>query len=293
MEYKEISVPQLTPIYRAKRHESFRELIEYAAETYDNDHAFILKTKRAKGSSPAEYRYITYRDFKADVHAFGTGLLKSKLLNKRFAIIGKNSYKWLLAYYAVLGGLGVCVPLDKGLPYAELESSLIKSQACVLIFDREHEELIKTLKKQNTTSVTYFICMDDLPGYEPFSWILNKGEAALGKGDTDYMNLPVDPKATSILLFTSGTTSSAKAVMLSQFNVLENIYSMELVEDIRHGDINMAFLPFHHTFGSTGQSLMIARGVTTTFCDGLKYIQKNMKEYRVSIFNLTDRKSVV
>ena len=72
--------------------------------------------------------------------------------------------------------------------------------------------------------------------------------------------------------------------MLSQFNVLENIYSMELVEDIRHGDVNMAFLPFHHTFGSTGQTLMLARGVTTTFCDGLKYVQKNMQEYKVSIF---------
>ena len=278
MEYKAISIPQLEPIYRAKRHETFRDLIDYAADAYGTDNAFIIKTKRAKGDMPAEYKYITYRDFKADVRAFGTGLLKSKLVNKRFAIIGKNSYKWLLAYYAVLGGLGACVPLDKGLPYAELESSLIKSRAQVLIFDREHEKEIKTLKERNSTSVSDFICMDDMPGYEPFSWILNKGEVALNNGDTDYIRLPIDPKAINILLFTSGTTSSAKAVMLSQFNVLENIYSMELVEDIRHGDVNMAFLPFHHTFGSTGQTLMLARGVTTTFCDGLKYVQKNMQE---------------
>ena len=284
MEYKAISIPQLEPIYRAKRHETFRDLIDYAADAYGTDNAFIIKTKRAKGDMPAEYKYITYRDFKADVRAFGTGLLKSKLVNKRFAIIGKNSYKWLLAYYAVLGGLGACVPLDKGLPYAELESSLIKSRAQVLIFDREHEKEIKTLKERNSTSVSDFICMDDMPGYEPFSWILNKGEVALNNGDTDYIRLPIDPKAINILLFTSGTTSSAKAVMLSQFNVLENIYSMELVEDIRHGDVNMAFLPFHHTFGSTGQTLMLARGVTTTFCDGLKYVQKNMQEYKVSIF---------
>lgn len=284
MENKVISVPGLTPVYPATRHENFRALIDFAESNYGDRDAFILKIRKAKGGKPAEYDHISYKKFKYHIDAFGTGLIKSGLVGKRFAIIGKNSYKWLVSYYAVLCGLGVCVPLDKGLPYEEVKTSLIKSKSDILIFDEEHKELAAEIKKSGITDISTFICMEDIKGYETFSWILHKGEKALQSGDDSFSKLPINPHAISLLLFTSGTTSNAKAVMLSQFNILENIYSLEQVEDIRTGDVNMAFLPFHHTFGSTGQTLMLARGVTTTFCDGLKYIQKNMVEYKVSIF---------
>ncbi|MDY2960605.1 MAG: AMP-binding protein [Hornefia sp.] len=284
MENKVISVPELTPIYPATKHENFRDLINFAASNYGSSDAFILKTKKAKGGKPAEYKHISYKKFKQDIDNFGAGLMKSKLIGKRFAIIGKNSYKWLVSYYAVLCGLGVCVPLDKGLPYDEVETSLIKSKSEILIFDEEHEDMARKIKASENTGISTYICMEDIRGYELFSWILHKGKQAVQNGYKEFGTLPINPKAISVLLFTSGTTSNAKAVMLSQFNILENVYSLELVEDIQPGDVNMAFLPFHHTFGSTGQTLMLARGVTTTFCDGLKYIQKNMVEYKVSIF---------
>lgn len=76
----------------------------------------------------------------------------------------------------------------------------------------------------------------------------------------------------------------AKAVMLSQYNIVENVYARQLCEDIRRGDINMAFLPYHHTFGATGQLVMLAAGAATAYCDGLKYLQKNIVEYRISVF---------
>ena len=88
----------------------------------------------------------------------------------------------------------------------------------------------------------------------------------------------------NILLFTSGTTSKSKAVMLSQKNVASNIYAMRCVEDIRNTDTNIAFLPFHHIFGSTCLIMMLACGVKTVFPDGLRYIKQNLNEYKVSIF---------
>ena len=87
-----------------------------------------------------------------------------------------------------------------------------------------------------------------------------------------------------ILLFTSGTTSKSKAVMLSHKNIASNIYSMTKSEDIRSTDTNIAFLPFHHTFGSTGILMFLSRGATNVFCDGLRHIQKNLVEYQVSTF---------
>ncbi len=88
----------------------------------------------------------------------------------------------------------------------------------------------------------------------------------------------------SILLFTSGTTSKSKAVMLNQNGIATNIYDMQLVEDFRSTDVNIAFLPFHHIFGSTGMLVMLASGLKTVFPDGLKYIKQNLIEYKVSLF---------
>ena len=88
----------------------------------------------------------------------------------------------------------------------------------------------------------------------------------------------------SILLFTSGTTSKSKAVMLNQKGLATNIADMLMVESLYPTDTNIAFLPFHHIFGSTGMLVMLASGVKTVFPDGLRYIKQNLKEYGVSVF---------
>ncbi len=43
-------------------------------------------------------------------------------------------------------------------------------------------------------------------------------------------------------------------------------------------------MPFHHTFGSTGILLFLSKGVRNVFCDGLRHVQENMKEYKVTVF---------
>ena len=72
--------------------------------------------------------------------------------------------------------------------------------------------------------------------------------------------------------------------MLSQYNIASNINSLQEVIAIYDTDVNMAFLPFHHTFGSTAIILFLSKGATNVFCDGLRHIQNNLIEYKVSIF---------
>ncbi len=110
------------------------------------------------------------------------------------------------------------------------------------------------------------------------------GKKAINRGDRTYVDYKIDEKSLSELVFTSGTTSTSKVVMLSQYNIARNISDMQLVEDFRSTDINIAFLPYHHTFGSTGQLIMLSSGITTVFPDGLKYIGQNLKEYHVTFF---------
>lgn len=276
-----IRIEELKKVFAPVRHENLRALLRYSANEFSGDDAFIIKTKRGKEVS---YEHISFAAFYERVNLLGTALMLRGMQGKRIAIIGKNREEWLESYFAVLGGLGICVPLDKGLPYEELKSSLIRSRADVLIFDTAHEDLVYRLKADGGSGVSEFICMEELEGFPGISQLRKEAAEAGAEALKKYENLPIDAKAMSIILFTSGTTSMAKAVMLSHYNIVENVYAAQFCEDIRRGDVNMAFLPYHHTFGCTGQIVMLAAGAATAFCDGLKYLQKNMVEYKVSVF---------
>lgn len=278
-----IRIAQHKPIRSAKSHRDFRELLSYSAETFGERNAFVIKTKMAKKNEPAEYRYVTYRELNDDVMALGTAMMALGLQDQTVAIIGNNSYHWMLGYLATVCGIGTIVPLDKGLPYVELRNSVGKSRSKVLIFDKAHTELAERLAEDGER-IDQFICMDQVPGYVNFDSLLATGRELLLKSNADYTSREIDPEKVQILIFTSGTTSSAKAVMLTQKNIMSNVYALEMTESIQPHHVNMAFLPYHHTFGSTGQFLMFACGASTVFCDGLKYVQKNLQEYGVSVF---------
>lgn len=275
-------LPELKCLYPSKLHENLREMIKYAADTYTTDTAFIIKHK-VKGAEPT-YEHKTFIDFKDDINYLGTAFLKHGFQGKRIAVTSKNRYEWMVSYFATLGGIGISVPLDRALPYEEMESSLSRSYADIVVFDNDMIPLMEEIKAKGNTQIQTWICMDNNADYMNVPQLIEEGKAAMAEGFDEYLGLPIDNKAIDILLFTSGTTSMAKAVMLSQYNLTSNLYSLQRCEDIHRGDVNMAFLPYHHTFGSTGQMLMIVCGVTTAYCDGLKYLQKNLVEYKVSVF---------
>ncbi len=282
-ESKTISVPQLQPIREVPLYPDFRALLDGCAKRFGDDIAFQIKTKRESKAGPAEYRTRSFRELRSDVDALGAAFWRLGLAGKRLAIIGKNRYEWILGYWAHLSGLGVCVPLDKDLPLEELEQSLIKAKADVLYFDLAHLPLAERLKASGRFDHLQYLCMEEAEGYSSAAQLMERG-ASDAEALAAYRALPVDGKALAVILFTSGTSGLAKAVKLSQFNMTHNIWSVLSAEDLRHGDVNMAFLPYHHTFGSTGQTMMTAAGMKTVYCDGLKYIQRNIVEYGVSVF---------
>lgn len=264
-----------------EKFENIKEIIYHSATVYSDNIAF---TTKIKNSGNVEYINHTYSDLLEDINSFGTALYRHGLQNKRVAIVGHNSYEWAVAHLSnLLGGI-VSVPLDKGLQLGELESSLIRSRVQAIVFDEKLKDVIKEIKKNNKTSIKYYICTSKIPDFLYFYDLLSNGRDDIEKGYLEYVNHKVDSYKMSILLFTSGTTSKSKAVMLNQYGIATNVYDMQLVESFYDDDVNIAFLPYHHIFGSTGMLVMLASGVKTVFPDGLKYIQKNLVEYKVSVF---------
>ena len=258
-----------------------KELIYNSAKIYANNIAFIVKHQEGKNKT---YENITYKTLLKHINALGTKLYSMGLKNKRIAILGRNRYEWALGHLtSLLGGI-VSIPLDKDLQIDELENSLIRSKADAIYFDEKYIEKIEEIKSRNTTNVKEYICMSKMPGYDDIHTLKEEGQKLLEEGDKEYISAKIDENAMNILLFTSGTTSKSKAVMLSQKNIASNIYAMQRVEDIRSSDSNLAFLPMHHIFGSTCLIMMLSCGVRTSFPDGLRYVAQNLKEYEVSVF---------
>lgn len=266
--------------YDAHEYTDMREMLSDVAQKYPENNAFIIKKDKAK----KEYTYITYTKMLADMRALGTALLSADLPRKRIAVIGPNRYEWMLSFLTTMCGAGMAVPLDKGLAEAEILSLLNRSDADCVIFDKEYYPIFEALSQKPDTAIKRFICMDDYGDLEHLSTYLKRGEALLKEGDTSYIEAPLAPEEPGILLFTSGTTARSKGVLLSQSNILANIYAMCRCQKFYSSDVNMAFLPFHHTFGCVGTILFLAHGATNVFCDGIRYIAQNLTEYGVTVF---------
>lgn len=267
--------------FEATEFNNIKDILLNSTKIYENNTAFIIKHKK---DSMIEYENVTYKKLLQDVNALGTKLYDLGYKDKRIAIVGRNRYEWVIVHLAnLLGGI-VCVPLDKELQVQELESCLIRSKADVVVFDEKYKKNIEEIKKRKNVNLERYICMDTQENYLDIKTLINDGNVLLKNGYKEYVNAKIDSDKMNILLFTSGTTSKSKAVMLSQKNIASNVYAMQLVEKFYDNDVNLAFLPFHHIFGSTEMIVMLACGIGTAFPDGLRYVAQNLKEYKVSVF---------
>ena len=75
----------------------------------------------------------TFSDLKEDINAMGTWMYKNDIIDKHVAIIGKNSYEWLVTFFACVNGGNVAVAIDKSLTADEI-NALIKLGECDYAF---------------------------------------------------------------------------------------------------------------------------------------------------------------
>ena len=271
-------------VHEAQEVNDYREMLKMVEQKYSNNIAY--KFKKNANTPDEEYVNITYKQFIEDIKALSTGLLEFIKERKKVALIGNNRYEWCMSYLAVTTGNMIVVPLDKALPEKEIETLIEQSEAETIIFDKKYEDIMLKIKREND-NVDKLICMDDINNneIENLSDILKQGKKLLESGDTRYENIKINNKDISILLFTSGTTNFPKGVMLSQNNICSNISAIATWVKIYPNDTLLSFLPIHHTFECTITFLYgLYSGASVAFCDGLKHIQKNLAEYKVSVF---------
>ena len=276
-------------LYNSTKINDFRELVNRYSNLYSDQIAFEYK----ESPDSIEHIKVSYKQFAQDIKSLSTALIDLGLSRKRVAIIAPNRYEWCTSYLAITTGNMVVVPLDRSLPDNEIESLIIRSKSEAVIFDNKYANVFEKLAKTGISNLKYFINMDlsssdlDISKADILSYkkLVEHGYSLLNSGDNRYDNIKINNKEMSIMLFTSGTTSISKAVALSQSNICEDIYALAQMACIKKEDTFLSFLPLHHTFESTFTFLYgTFSGITVAFCDGIKYIQKNLAEFKVTGF---------
>lgn len=250
---------------------NFRELVERYKE-FDENVAFKYKQK-------GKIIEITYKKFVEDIRALGTAILNLGV--EKIAIIGNNRYEWCVSYMATTTSGKVIVPLDKALTEGEIIKLIKRSGAQAVIFDEKYQDAIEKC------DLEYKICFDELikDGIVRYRDLLGQGYDLLKRGVDTYDKVTINNDEMSVLLFTSGTTNEPKGVKLSQYNLCAQISVLWKHQPIYQDDTLLSFLPIHHTFESTITFLYGTYcGATIAFCEGLKYIAQNLKDYKVTVF---------
>ncbi|HEY5465472.1 MAG TPA: AMP-binding protein [Clostridia bacterium] len=264
-----------------------KQHLRRSAEVFGDLDAYIFR-RVPKG--PVFTR--TYRQLLKDVEALGTEMLAMGLGGRHIVIVGANSYEWVVAHHAVVGGVGVSVPLDRQLPEAEVVNLSRRGEASAFIYQPKHHAIACAAARE-LPGIRYFICMDperleepypDDPRFVGMDTLIGRGNTRIASGDRAFIDAVIDPESMCSLLFTSGTTATSKGVMLCHRNLCDNVYGAVRVLEIGRGDRYLSVLPLHHTFENTvGVYIMTYYGACICFTDGLRYLTDNLKEWEINV----------
>lgn len=267
--------------YQFRYINDLKDMLNTSAEIFAEEKAYLVKDVPG-----GEYRPIFYSQVKKDVDALGTRLIDLGLKGAKIAVIGENSYKWVVSYLGAVNGTGVVVPLDRELPPKEIIHLLERAGVSAIIYSKKLEDTVEIALSQ-VEGVQYRICMSTEEHEDSilsFDRLIEEGQALIDQGDKRFIDAPIDREAMCSLLFTSGTTGLAKGVMLSHKNISANVYNMSKYVKIESPGMGLSVLPMHHSYEMTCHIFTgMYQGMCIAICEGLKHIQKNMKESEATV----------
>ena len=264
--------------YEGTSFTTVKEMFIHSSKEYA-DRTFLLE----KFNPKEDWTEITYHQFKNEVIGLGTALTrKLNLKDTRVVIIGENTNHWYVSYMTMLCGAGIAVPVDKELPENEIENVIKRAKASAVIFSTRKADVIKKVA-ENLPDVKYFIQMnssEEINGrFVGLDYLIEEGKAIYNGGDNSFMSIEIDPEEFKVLIFTSGTTSNAKGVMLCNRNLAQNVNAATAYVKLTPDDRLMSILPLHHTYESSiGFLLPFGVGASISVCQGLKHIVPDLQE---------------
>ncbi len=236
--------------YEHKKLKSFKELLEFNYKKNEEAIAFIFK------NSKKETINKTYGDFYHDVIIM-SNYFSNTYKGKHIALIGENSYNYLVLFFSIIISQNIAVVIDKDLDERKINELLKKSNSKIIYYSPDYTDIDNITKK-----------------YKNFS--INDIEKTINENKYEFKDNKIKNKEI-VIFFTSGTTGSSKGVMLSEKNILSDIYGACSL--FKPNGLVFSCLPFHHAFGLITSVLKpFYYGVPVFLNHSLKNIIPEMKD---------------
>ncbi|MDR1688463.1 MAG: AMP-binding protein [Clostridiales bacterium] len=255
------------PLYEVEPLGDLRELVNHNAEKYGSDPAFIFERNN-------EIISVSYQQFKADIEALGTAFYDMDIKNAKIAVLGENSYEWILTYFTTVNSGNVIVPLDNQLPVEEVKNLVEHSEASVFIYSESYSDIAEHLK-ENVASIKHYINMKNLRNLK------ERGFTLLVKGVNSVADYKLDQSVLAMLSYTSGTTGKAKGVMLSHSNLTSE--AVAICKNIFFPKKSLLVLPLHHASGFLAFLCMSIYGTSIVINSSMKNLRSDFLKYEPHI----------
>ena len=244
------------PYYEHEYINNFKEMLELRLRETPDNPAFSFE---AGGMVIRK----TYRDVYNETNLLANYFNSKYGINKHIAIMGENSYNWIICFLAIILSGNIVVIIDKDSDLNKTKELLRNTDTKIIYYSEKYCSFVKDIKfiKQLT--------MDSIENY------LDEGAKKINKAKID------DDKAAAIF-FTSGTTGPNKGVVLTQKSMAADLYGASSLY-YPYGDV-VGFLPFHHAFGLiTGIIMPIYYGKEVFINSSLKNILRDFQEHKPAI----------
>ncbi len=187
----------------------------------------------------------TYKELNEDRNKVTSSLLKRGYEGKHLAMIGTSSYHWIATWLGIVSGKMTAVPLDPVLPPIELCDLINRSDSEALFVAPKMQGIIATVR-ENCPGVKLFVLLSDDPSPAETDVISFAELTAEGSGAALSEDTRPEEDDICTIIFTSGTTSKPKGVMLSQRNLYDDV--VNVIVTFEPGTTMLSVLPIHHAY---------------------------------------------
>ena len=221
-----------------------------------------------------KFQGITFKEFIEKTNYLARYLLDKNLKNKNILLIGKNSINYMIADLAIVSYVGIVVNVNKDTKQKELKEIIENIDISCIIYDEEQVEIINSIKQDKNNLI--YVSMKE------YEYIFKEEQ----QRNEELFNFPVkDNNVCSKIVFSSGTTSDPKAIMLSLKNIFSGWESLQKRTKFYESDVIYLFLPLHHTYAGIYNFLYsLISGLSIYLSSGIENIGKEILEVNPTIF---------